>query len=115
MGILDYFLQPKGLTNLSPDEVLALQESGTARLIDVRTSYEFGHSHITGAESHPLDSIGVLASSLDKKSDILLICATGHRSRAAAHRLIKSGFSNISHLDGGMRAWNKAGKETTTE
>ena len=112
MGFLDYFRQPDGLKDLSPEEVLKQLNSQEFKLIDVRTRYEFEHSHIKGAESHPLDTIDSLVSDLDKNSDILLICATGHRSRAAAAKFLRNGFTTVSHLEGGMRKWNKAGLKT---
>ncbi len=111
MGFLDYFRQPAALTNLKPEEVKGKIDSGTSEVIDVRTKGEFNRSHINGAVSNPLSAINNIIDTRDKRTDIVLICATGHRSRAAAAKLIKNGFSSVSHLEGGMRSWNKAQKE----
>lgn len=115
MGFLDYFRQPDGLVNLSPEDVS--RNAGTAEsvIIDVRTKREYEGSHISGAESHPLKTIDSLLPRLEKNTHITLICATGHRSRAAAAKLLNNGFTRVNHLEGGMRAWNKAGKETTRD
>lgn len=112
MGFLDYFRQPDGLVNLSPEDISRNSESGNSLVIDVRTKREYDSHHIKGAESHPLGTIDAIIPHLEKDADITLICATGHRSRAAAAKLLREGFSNVSHLEGGMRAWNRAGKET---
>ncbi len=110
MGILDYFRQPPGLENLSPDQVATRYREDGSVLIDVRSEYEFNRAHIPGAVSLPLGSIHKVSHSYEKNSDIILICATGHRSRAAANSLIKNGFHRVSHLEGGMRSWRKANK-----
>ncbi len=112
MTFLDYFRQPEGLMNLSPDDVSKQVNSHDVLMIDVRTRFEFEHSHIKDAESHPLNTIDSLVGNLDKNTRILLVCATGHRSRAAAAKFLKNGFTAVSHLEGGMRKWNKSGLET---
>ena len=111
MGFLDYFRQPDMLTNLTLEEVESKIGSGTSEVIDVRSKGEFNRSHIKGSISNPLSAINNIISTMDKETDIILICATGHRSRAAAAKLIEYGFTKVSHLEGGMRKWNKAGKE----
>lgn len=114
MGFLDYFRQPDGLVNLTPDELAKKMESEQVSLIDVRTRYEYNHSHIGKADSHPLDTVENIIPNLNKNVDIVLICATGHRSRAASNKFLGNGFTKVSHLEGGMRAWKKARKETVS-
>jgi rhodanese-related sulfurtransferase len=115
MGFLDYFKQPDMLVNLSPDDFeRKMKEEGT-KPIDVRTQMEYRHGHIEGVELHPLSSIKDLAPQLDKNSHYLLVCATGHRSRAASAVLIRNGVTKVSHLEGGMRAWRGSSKPVVTE
>jgi rhodanese-related sulfurtransferase len=39
---------------------------------------------------------------------LILYCSTGWRSALAAQRLQEMGLDNISHLDGGIKAWKEA-------
>ena len=40
---------------------------------------------------------------------ILVGCRSGSRSILAAEILVDAGFTNVLHVDGGMKAWFKAG------
>ena len=41
--------------------------------------------------------------------DIVVICRSGNRSTVAAQILMQKGFENLSHLQHGIKAWQKAG------
>ena len=40
---------------------------------------------------------------------IVVICRSGSRSQAAADLLLAHGFSEVSNVQGGMLAWQRAG------
>ena len=46
----------------------------------------------------------------DKDSEILLYCRSGRMSEEAGAALDKAGYTNISHLEGGMNGWEAAGR-----
>ncbi|MGH9283758.1 MAG: rhodanese-like domain-containing protein, partial [Acidimicrobiales bacterium] len=46
----------------------------------------------------------------DKGSEVLLYCMSGRMSETAGNALLEEGYTNVSHLEGGMRAWEAAGK-----
>lgn len=48
----------------------------------------------------------------DLERRIILHCASGGRSALAAARLKEMGYTNVAHLDGGMKAWQEAGQPT---
>ena len=92
----------------TPVDALA-SPSGDGLLIDVRGPGEFSDGQARGARSIPLLALSVRASALPRARPIHLICASGHRSRAAARLLEKAGFENVSSVRGGTAAWAKSG------
>jgi len=107
MPFLSYFINPKGLKEYTPEEFAKKITEPGSKVIDVRTAMEYNHKHIQSASHVPLGTIKHELSSINKNDRIFLVCATGHRSRAAATILIKNGFNDVSHLSGGMTAWKK--------
>ncbi len=101
----DYFNNPDTLKNLTPDQVLDMKRKYP--LIDVRTGFEYRHGHIDGAIHYKLGRERDILNKFGKDQKIILICKTGHRSRAAANRLTRLGFEEIYHLEGGMNTWRK--------
>jgi|SRR5687768_12921772 len=80
-----------------------------AAVINVHVPYE-GELEQTDAFI-PYDKI-IGDSSLpeDKNSEILLYCRTGRMSEEAGAALHEEGYTNVAHLEGGMKAWEAAGR-----
>jgi rhodanese-related sulfurtransferase len=90
--------------DLSPETARQLVAEG-ARLIDVRSPGEFAAGHLDGARNVPVGEIGGRAGELGPKDrPIVLYCASGTRSAAAARTLRASGFSKVYNL-GAMSNW----------
>jgi phage shock protein E len=71
-------------------------------VIDVRSKLEFWLGHLDGARCLPVDSIAETIQSvpgITKKSRVLLYCASGARSAAAAGILKSLGYTQV--VDGG--------------
>ncbi|MEM0155020.1 MAG: rhodanese-like domain-containing protein [Thermoplasmataceae archaeon] len=111
MSILDFFRKPELLQDLSPDEFEQKLKRDDVIALDTRTHAEYSRGHIEGTKLQPLSTIKSIVGDLEKDRHYVLVCATGHRSRAAAATLIRNGINNVSHLEGGMRSWNRAGKK----
>ena len=60
----------------------------------------------------PYDVI-ITSNRLPKALDqpILLYCRTGRMSKIAGDALIAMGYTNVSHLLGGMEAWTASGRD----
>jgi rhodanese-related sulfurtransferase len=46
----------------------------------------------------------------DKGTEILLYCRSGNMSEEAGVDLHEEGYTNIAHLEGGMKAWEASGR-----
>lgn len=89
----------------------ALEASGAAHiLIDVREESEFAAGHAAGALHL---GKGIIERDIetkvpDKSTKIVLYCGGGYRSALSADALNKMGYTDVTSLDGGWRAWNAA-------
>jgi rhodanese-related sulfurtransferase len=93
----------------------SLQNAASAPLIlDVRTPVEWKAGHIAGAINVPItelsDKLATLRLSRDRP--VVAICLSAHRSIPAVRLLKAHGVANVRQLNGGMRAWWKAGLPT---
>jgi len=71
-----------------------------ALVVDVRTAGEFGSGHYQGAINIPLDALQKKSGKLGAKDRAIVVyCASGSRSSAAAGTLKGLGFTNV--LNGG--------------
>lgn len=97
--------------------VLALSDS-TVQLVDVRSPEEFTKGHIKGAVlANWRDSthFEAQAKQLDKQRPVYVYCRSGNRSNQAADWLLQQGFKNVVNLEGGIIAWEAAGKKVEKE
>lgn len=84
-------------------------------VLDVRSDREYGGriGHISGAVHVPLSQlsgrVGSMKQELEayKEEPIFIVCQNEKRSPGAARMLRKMGFTKISVLKGGMKAWSR--------
>ena len=76
-------------------------------ILDVRTAEEFAQRHIPFAINIPNEIIGTEdIPELPNKSQLILVyCRSGRRSKEAAEKLVKLGYTNIVEF-GGINDWN---------
>ena len=84
------------------------------RLIDVREESEYAAGHLPGA-THLCK--GVIERDIervvpDSTAQLVLYCGGGYRSALAAENLQRMGYTNVTSMDGGFRAWREAGYAT---
>ena len=107
--------QTSAQTKTAPDRFEALlTEDQSVQLIDVRTPEEYNSGHLSNARLinfHDADFAQQLET-LDKNKTVMVYCGLGIRSGKAADQMTKMGFVQIYDLDGGIKAWNDAGKKT---
>lgn len=86
---------------------LELVRDGAA-LLDVRERSEWNSGHAPQAVHVPLGEIDNAPRRLKQDTPVVVMCASGMRSRSAAKHLRKLGFDATS-LSGGIGAWQSAG------
>ena len=92
---------------ISMDEAVAMMERESGYIIlDVRTPEEFAEKHIPNAINIPNENIGTdeISALPDKNQLIMVYCRSGRRSKEAAEKLVKLGYTNIVEF-GGILDW----------
>ena len=93
-------------------DVKAKQDRGERfHFVDVREDSEFAKDRVAGARHI---GRGVLERDIesvipDRQAEIILYCGGGFRSALAADSLRRMGYTNVTSMDGGIRAWREAG------
>jgi len=96
----------------SPRNVHAQLRAGEAVLVDVREVNEFENERIPGAFLLPLSFFDAEHFPFMAGTRVILMCAVGKRSAAAAKQLMKAGFRTTHHMTGGLTAWKADGLAT---
>jgi rhodanese-related sulfurtransferase len=81
---------------------------GGATLLDVRENSEWKSGHAPGAVHVALGNIDQAPRRLRQGRPVVVMCASGMRSRTAAKHLRGLGWDAAS-LSGGIGAWQRAG------
>ncbi|MBC8364523.1 MAG: rhodanese-like domain-containing protein [Actinobacteria bacterium] len=95
------------MPEIDVDELRQRLDAGTP-LIDVREPDEFAGARVPGARPIPLGEIPARLAEIPTEGPVLLICAKGGRSMAAAEFLSTQGLDVVNVL-GGTEAWVAGG------
>ncbi|MFC4553645.1 rhodanese-like domain-containing protein [Georgenia faecalis] len=76
-------------------------------LLDVREQDEWDAGHAPDAVHIPLGELPARVDELPE-ADLIVVCRSGGRSARATAWLARAGFE-ARNLDGGMKAWERAG------
>ncbi|MDN3987336.1 rhodanese-like domain-containing protein [Zwartia vadi] len=101
--------------SISCTEAVQMMNHQHAILIDIRPGEVFAAGHIPQARSIPANDIEKKAANLPKNKPLIVVCDFGRTAGAAAVRLRALGFTQVSVLGGGMRAWSTAGLPLSTK
>jgi len=100
----------KVVTHVSPKELKKMLDTDEEfYLIDLR-----GSSQVERGEIYWIDSFKIPRGYLEfrvelkipnKNSKVILYCCSGKRSILAAKSMMDMGYTNVAHLEGGIREW----------
>lgn len=74
-------------------------------VLDVRDEYEYEIANI-GGHLIPLAELPKRMMELSMSQEIVAVCKMGPRGVKAVEYLQQHGFTNVSNLHGGLRAWS---------
>ncbi|MEA2980713.1 MAG: hypothetical protein QOF09_2536 [Alphaproteobacteria bacterium] len=102
---------PKPLTPLAVKAMLS--DGRELALIDLREELVFSRNHLLWARSIPLSRLELRFARLVPRRDTrVVLCDDGDGLvERAAKILTAAGYTDVSHLEGGVAAWEKAGLE----
>jgi rhodanese-related sulfurtransferase len=88
-----------------------LHASPTPAIVFVDTSQDFARGHVPGARWVPRGWLELWIDEIvpSKSTPVTVTCTDGLGSALAAATLRERGYQDVSVLDGGMAAWQKAG------
>jgi rhodanese-related sulfurtransferase len=106
------------IDNLSAEQAQEEITNGNVTVIDIRETEEVKQNgKIAGAVNAPRGMLEFYADAslpyhkpeFDKEKRIIFYCASGGRSALALKTLKEMGYTNIAHIDGGLKSWEAAG------
>lgn len=109
----------QAVENLTPEQTAAEVAQGDALLVDLREHSELTENGaITGSVHAPRGMLEFYAdpasvyhrAEFEPARRTILYCASGGRSALAAQTLRELGYTDVAHLDGGLKAWIASGR-----
>ena len=101
----------KSICEVSVSEAKDLLDKGGYIFLDCREPKEFKMGHIPGAMNIPrgLLEFKIAKKIPDKNAKIVMYCKKGGRGCLATCCICRMGYKNAINMDGGWKAWEKAG------
>ena len=101
----------KTICEISVSEAKTLLDEGGYIFLDCRTIKEFKMGHTPGAMNIPrgLLEFKIAKKIPEKDAKIIMYCKKGGRGCLSTCALCKMGYKNVKNMDGGWKAWEKAG------
>jgi rhodanese-related sulfurtransferase len=78
-------------------------------VVDVRERDEFAAVRLPDVALIPMSEFADRHGELPKDRRLLVMCASGSRSAAATTFLLRSGWTDVTNVAGGITAWERAG------
>lgn len=100
---------PQGVATIGVEEFSNIIEGQKVRLIDVRTPKEYAEGHIPNAENIDVKSDDFSERIKNIKGKVAVYCRSGKRSLTASEQFSAQGCT-VYNLEGGIMAWQRAGK-----
>jgi rhodanese-related sulfurtransferase len=81
-----------------------------AFLLDVREDDEWAAGHAPEAQHLPMQEVPARLADIPTEGNVVVACRMGGRSAQVTAFLLTQGWDNVVNLEGGMQAWQAAGR-----
>lgn len=85
-----------------------------AFVLDVRTPQEWEEYHAPNTTLIPLDELPQRVDEVPRDREVVVICRSGNRSQVGRDILRDAGFTRVTSVAGGLKAWRAAGYPVVT-
>lgn len=98
-----------GVALLDVEQFASLLDDPDVTVVNVHVPYE---GELPGTEAFVpySDVVGADAIPVDREVTLAVYCRSGSMSREASAALVAAGYTDVRDLDGGMNAWQDAGR-----
>ena len=101
---------------ITPSDAARRVQAGEATIIDVREPDEHRRQHVPNTLLQPSSSFRAASfPESPANQQLLILCRSGGRAGQVATELRNAGRTNVSVIDGGIIAWERAGLPTVTD
>src|SRR5512133_3161973 len=112
LKVIEYKPSSKAkIKNLSGKEAAEILKDTSIFILDVRTPAEYQEGRIPRAVLIPVYELADRVNELEayKNKPLFVYCRSGNRSIVAIQILTKQGFTNLLHLNRGIKSWISEG------
>ncbi|MEM1200785.1 MAG: rhodanese family protein [Pseudomonadota bacterium] len=102
-------MSTQSLTHVDAKTLKQWLDDDRAVLIDIREADEHAREHIPGARLVPLSSFNASDFASEQGKVGVFHCQSGARTEEATARILRAGFDEVYHLQGGLTGWKAAG------
>lgn len=96
-------------------EVTAVAIADDVFLLDVREDDEWAAGHAASAHHMPMMEVPGRLDEVPRDRDVVVVCRVGGRSAQVVAYLQAHGWDRAANLEGGMFAWQAAGRPIVSE
>jgi len=97
------------MKTISSSEFLKNYQPGSSMVIDVRTPEEYAYKHIPQSINIPAEELAARLGEIPRDQNLYIICQSGLRSTEGCRTLESLGLSQLTSIEGGLSAFEKAG------
>jgi rhodanese-related sulfurtransferase len=86
-----------------------LYQQADVFFIDVREVSEWNDYHAPNTTLIPLGELAARVNEVPRDKKIVVVCRSGNRSQQGRDILKQAGFTNVTSMAGGLKAWQSSG------
>ena len=102
-------LKGSEVAKISPKQLNRMRDN--VYIIDIRPEHDYSYGYIPESRAIPLGFLSLFREEIPKNEKIVIIDVVGNQAPTACKYLVSEGYTDVSWVVGGFRAWAKQGYE----